>query len=80
MVTSLKKWSAAMLVLFMLVGVRNVVQAQNGPSNIIARCVDGSAQDFVDCTQSAPWWYKTMCALRYASDVALCVPAMILPK
>ncbi len=79
MAQSLKKWPSVLLVLFLLVGLRNMAQAQ-GPTDKVLQCINDAAQEYADCAYNAPLWYAELCLLRYESDAILCVPAMILPR
>ena len=81
MVTSLKKWSAGVLVLFMLVGVPSVVRAQRPPTETekIAQCVDNAADAFVDCAAGASFWMRGACAIKYAADAIFCIPPRAMP-
>ena len=82
MVTSLKKWSAGVLVLFMLVGVPSVVQAQRPPTETekIAQCIDNAANSFADCAAGASFWMQGACALKYAADAIFCIPTRAMPS
>mgnify|MGYP001553286313 CR=1 FL=1 len=85
MVTSLKKWSAGTLVLFMLMGVPRVVQAQQGArqpteTEKIAQCVDNAANAFADCAAGASFWMQGACAIKYAADAIFCIPTRAMPS
>ncbi|MEY4608045.1 MAG: hypothetical protein RL625_262 [Gemmatimonadota bacterium] len=48
------------------------------PTEVVAQCLDGAANAFVQCLADLPWYAEGLCYSKYAADGVLCVPSTLL--
>ena len=48
------------------------------PTEVVAQCLEGAANAFVQCIADLPWYAEGLCYSKYAADGVLCVPSTLL--